>query len=168
VSFMAVAGQAFFDSEERIRTLREAVLPWLGTPFLERCGRNARAGVCADCTWVAAPLQRLGAIGAVPWPARYASRGGGEKMLGVLLGVLEQTERLARIWSRDEGLAERDVHLLLRAGDVLVLSTGSRLHHLALALDAGTVAHSWSGLIQLSSSMDHRALWYAIYRPIVT
>jgi len=154
----------FFNRPDRVADLREVALTWLGTPFVESSGAKARPGVCADCCWVAMPLQRLGAIGEVPWPRRYVSRGGGPQMLEILLGVLDGTERLFQIWKRSAG--ESEVVPRTLAGDVLVFSTGTRLHHLGLVLDHGTLAHSWNGQIQLASSLDHMDLIYAIYRPL--
>ncbi len=53
-------------------------------------------------------------------------------------------------------------------GDIIVMSTGTRLHHLVLCLGGNQVVHSWSGKIQLGSEADQRPrLWYALYRPVV-
>jgi len=151
----------FFSTVERQAELRSAVQPWLGTPYLDACGSRAKPGVCADCTWIAAPLQSLGAVGAVPWPKRYVARGGGAKTLDTLLHVLDGTERLNCIWSRFSGKKTPEV----LPGDVLVYSAGSRLHHLCLFLGDNTTVHSWFGLIQLGNAKDQRdRLLHAIYR----
>jgi hypothetical protein len=151
----------YFSTPERQAALRDEVEPWLGTPYLDSCGAKAKPGVCADCTWIAAPLQRLGAIGAVPWPKRYVARGGGAKMLDILLRVLDGTEHLQCVWSRFSG--KKPPALL--PGDVLVYSAGSRLHHLCLFIGQNTTVHSWFGLIQLGNAADQRErLLRAVYR----
>lgn len=168
----------FFDSETQIARLQYEVAGWLGTPFVENCGGKAAKGVRADCTWVAAPLQRLGAIGKVEWPKRYVVRGGGPEVLTMLCGVMDRAERAARIWRRPDVPAGEEFNARKfaqpalpepMAGDVVVMSTGIALHHLVLCLGGGVVAHSWSGKIQLASAADHRErLWYALYRPVLT
>lgn len=151
----------FFHSPERQAALRAAVQPWLGTPYLDACGAKARPGAAADCTWIAAPLQQTGAIGAVPWPERYVARGGGAKMLDTLLHVLDGVERLNCVWSRWSGKPPPQ----FTPGDVLVYSAGSRLHHLCLYLGDNSTAHSWFGMIQLGNAQDQRRrLLRAIYR----
>lgn len=153
----------FFTSVTQCDRLRLEVAGWIGTPFFESCGGTAAKGVRADCTWVAAPLQRLGAIGAVPWPKRYVSRGGGVAMLELLCDVLDRVERLKRIWDRRSPF---DIPEAI-AGDVVVMSSGKALHHLLLVIGQNQVAHSWQGEIKLGSVADHQArLWYALYRPM--
>ena len=153
--------EPFFKSSARQAALRAAVQPWLGTPYFDACGARAKAGVAADCTWIAAPLQRLGAVGAVPWPKRYVARGGGASMLDLLLHVLDGTERLHCVWSRWSAKATP----AFLPGDVLVYSAGSRLHHLCLYVGENATVHSWFGLIQLGNAQDQRQrLLRAIYR----
>ncbi len=154
----------FFCDMERVTTLRTAAARWIGTPFLESCGSQARPGVCADCCWVVMPLQHMGAIGAVPWPKRYVSRGGGSRMLEILIDTLDHTERLSRVWLRSQGSVVSVDQI--RAGDLLVFSTGTRLHHMAIVMGDGTMVHSWEGEIQQASAFDHLDLVYAVYRPM--
>ena len=157
-------GPRFWSTPARAAALRNAITPWLGTPFMESCGAKARPGVQADCCWVAKPLQQLGAVGAVPWPARYVSRGGGLAMLDILIGVLDGVERLLCLWTRG-ACSPAPADLL--PGDVLVFSAGTRLHHLALYLGDNTIVHSWNGLIGLGNAHDQREkLLWALYRPI--
>jgi|SRR5919108_3917327 cell wall-associated NlpC family hydrolase len=151
----------FFSTAQRQADLVAAIKPWLGTPYLDGCGPKAKPGACADCTWVAGPLQQLGAVGAVPWPQRYVARGGGAKMLEVLLHVLDGVERLNCIWSRVSG-KKAPVFI---PGDVLVYSAGSRMHHLCLYLGANRTVHSWFGKVQIGNAKDQRdRLLRAVYR----
>jgi len=113
------------------------------------------------------PLQQCGAIGAVPWPSRYVSRGGGPAMLEKLLEILDGTERLMCIWSRPtHGPLTSDLRpLAFLPGDVLLYTTGTRLHHLGLLINATQFVHSWSGKIQLASVADQRERFlFAVYR----
>ncbi|HMP83060.1 MAG TPA: hypothetical protein PKA41_10205 [Verrucomicrobiota bacterium] len=156
--------QHFFTTQDRIERLQSEVQRWIGTPFFESCGRRAKPGVAADCvSWIAAVLQRIGAIGHVPWPRSYVSRGGGAHMLLVMVSVLDNIERLGLVWTRDTG------HQLppLIPGDLLVYSTGTRLHHLAILVDAKVTAHSWAGEVRLASLDDHlEKLLIRLYRPL--
>lgn len=151
-----------FFSETQIARLQHEVSGWIGTPFVPGCGGSAAKGVRADCTWVAAPLQRLGAIGPVDWPQRYVVHGGGPAMLAVLLDVLDRIPGLLRIWLKGFSAVTA---LNLLPGDVIVASTGTRLHHLSLCLGENVLAHCWQGKVRLASSADHRNLWHAVYRP---
>lgn len=156
-------GTPFF-SETQIARLQHEVSGWIGTPFVPGCGGNAAKGVRADCTWVAAPLQRLGAIGAVDWPKRYVVHGGGPAMLDLLTGILARVPGLNRVWQRE---CSDCTPVEVIAGDVILSSTGTRMHHLSLCLGGNLVAHSWSGKIRLAS-LDHRRLWHSLYRPFTS
>jgi len=150
----------FFLNIEHVGRLRSEALSWVGTPYLEACGARARPGICADCTWIAQPLQRVGAIGAVDWPERYVSHGGGPRMLELLQEVLARVPRLERIWRRPlEPLPP------LLPGDVLLYSTGIRLHHLGLFVGDNTLLHSWYGRVDIANVEDQREkLLRSIYR----
>ena len=93
-----------------------------------------------------------------------SSSGGGPEMLTRLLAVLDQVPRLAGVWRR----GQPDAELTTLPGDIIVMSTGTRLHHLVLCVGGNQIVHSWSGKIQLGSEADQRPrLWYALYRPMV-
>ena len=159
--------EPFFNSPENRARLAVEIPKWLGTPFLESCGGRARAGVAADCCWVAVPMQQIGAVGAVPWPARYVSRGGGPAMLDILLDILDGTERLMCIWSKVLSSCPAAAVPLI-PGDVLLYSTGFRLHHLGLLINETQLVHCWAGKIQLASVADQRERFlYAIYRAFI-
>lgn len=151
----------YFDSPERRRDLRDEAARWLGTPFMAGCGQRARAGVCADCLFVAPVLQRCRAIGAVDWPRRYVSRLGGSAMLDLLLGIMDRIDGLVLVW--DLGMAGKPQ---LLPGDLVVISKGTRLHHLVLVLPENRAIHSWDGRIQYTSTGSHREHIWRVYRPV--
>ena len=151
---------AFGEMRRRV-ALMMAAREWIGTPFLEGCGARAKAGACADCVSLpAAVLRSVGAIGAVPWPKRYVSIGGGAAMLAVMVDVLANIPGLWRDWDRTKSANCPP----LLAGDLLLCSAGDRLHHLILCLSAVQGIHSWGGRVAYCSPADHPKLRYALFR----
>src|SRR5678816_1821167 len=100
----------------------------MGTPFIDAIGIRAKKGTAADCvSWIAACLQAVGAIGAVPWPRSYVSFTGGKEMLDVLLTTMAGVDRLELLWTGD--FVNRPTVMV---GDILGGSTGRARHHCAL------------------------------------
>lgn len=133
----------FFRTPERIAALQAEAAEWRNTPFLDGVGHRAKKGTACDCvSWIAAALQRVGAIGAVPWPRRYVSMHGGPEMLEILLSVLTHTERLQSIWSTSSSPSMRP---FLLPGDLLCGTTGRARHHLALYIGDNRIVHCWGG-----------------------
>jgi len=127
----------FADDGNWARLLKE-VEGWRGTPFWEAIGARARKGVAADCvSYVGACMIGAGAIGGIPWPASYVTHGGGEAMLRTLLLAMDGIEGLPEIWHRLDTVPRPPVE----RGDILVVSSGKALHHLAIYMGGNRVTH---------------------------
>jgi cell wall-associated NlpC family hydrolase len=157
----------FFRTPERIAALIQEAAEWEGTPFFDGIGRRAKKGTAADCvSWIAAALQRVGAIGAVPWPDRYVSCTGGPQMLMQLIDTLNHTERLRCVWVGDALDPKSFTDFM--PGDVLAGTRGRSGHHLALYLGDNRIAHSWNGAICEGNVRDTALMkhLHSVWRPM--
>jgi hypothetical protein len=166
ISPSAPSGGSWYFAEQKHRDAFQAELPkWIGTPYLDGCGPRAKIGAAADCvSFPAAVLRSLGAIGAVPWPRRYVSIGGGAVMLQIIEETMANIPGLRRDW--DHATKQTCPPLIL--GDLLLCSAGDRMHHLVLCESAVRGAHCWDGRVRWCSPADHPKLRWALYRCYVT
>lgn len=127
----------YFDSDAHFARLVRELESWKGTPFSK--GRSCIKGRAANCcNWVAQALENIGAISPVVMPPGYVTRGGGDRMLEVILATMATIPELRRVWKAGEPGAVRSE--ILR-GDVLLFSTGKALHHLAIVTEPPVCWH---------------------------
>lgn len=152
----------YFSTTQRIAALLAEAETWRDTPFVDGIGARARKGTACDCvSWIAATLQAVGAIGAVPWPARYVSANGGPEMLEILLQTLGGTERLRKIFERSQPLASlRSTGIDLLPGDLLCGTSGRARHHLAIYIGDNRIMHCWRGAVTEGNAHDSALLRY--------
>lgn len=151
-------------SPARWDALRAELLRWIGTRFWSGMGAQARPGVGADCvSFIAGAYQSAGIISPVCWPP-YVTHGGGEAMLERMLGVLSGLPELRRVWFRPDGGPVP----ALEPGDILVISSGKALHHLAAYIGDNSIVHCLDNFGVCRGSVQEsviaRHLW-ALYRP---
>jgi hypothetical protein len=128
----------FFDKgqsgDERFEKLLAALQSWRGTRFIP-CVAVKGAGV--DCVRFAERvLVECDAIDPIRWPA-YVTSGGGPAMLIVLLDHLSRISRLLQIWQRGSDAPRPE----FMRGDLLLISTGVKLHHLSIFTANPTLWH---------------------------
>ena len=138
------------------------VQSWAGTRFSARVGGRAVKGVKADCvTFVEAVLVNLGAISPLVFPP-YVPFTGGPDMFSLMVGVVESVPTL-------EKLTEEKNPASLIPGDVLLCSTGTAGHHLALFVGDATVWHCIDRYGVTETSVNDPIVWSrvrSIHRPI--
>jgi hypothetical protein len=124
----------FFEPLEKQHALLDELESWRGTPFNRSGSAGAQKGYRSNCvTFVEAVLSKLGAIKPIEWP-KYVVSGGGAPMLAVMIRSLH-----------DVGLLQVSSGNLIApvlCGDVILVSTGTKLHHLAIYGQDSTVWHS--------------------------
>lgn len=142
----------YFSTPSRIAALKAEADSWLGTPFIDGIGRRAKKGTASDCgSWIAATLQAVGAIGAVPWPRAYVSQTGGPEMLETLINTLSAVPRLRCLYLASE---DPEAGIPLIPGDLLVGSTGKAHHHMVLYMGENVIYHCWAGKVQVGNLHD--------------
>lgn len=154
----------FFDSQARCNALRHELEGWRETPFSRSVGAEARKAIQCDCvSFVAAVLINLGAIKPFTWP-RYVVMGGGRGMLETFVRTLASIPELERVHCLIPG----DPLPPVRVGDLLLISGGEALHHLAIYAGDKTVWHATEpdrgvATLNLHDPLIHRHL-LAVYR----
>jgi hypothetical protein len=129
----------FFSTIEKQHALLDELESWRGTPFNRSGSVGAQKGYRSNCvTFVEAVLWKLGAILKITWPP-YIVSGGGAPMLDLLLAQMVSAQLIC-VWSRDRQVMFQSDKILI--GDVILVSTGTKLHHLAIYAGDNTVWHS--------------------------
>lgn len=130
----------YFRDKESVARLKAAIAQWIGTPFFEAAGGNARPGIGADCVSFAdRVMSGIGATTPARWPKRYATHGGGRDMLSMLVGVIAGIPELEPVWQK--GTDKQPLEAVIRPGDVVLCSTGFSLHHLAVYAGDNVLVH---------------------------
>ena len=123
----------FFQVDANFVALEREIDHWKGTKFI---ANMAMVGVGADCVrFVEAVLVDCGAIDPITWPP-YVIEGGGAAMLEVLVRHMGSIPKLDNIWNKSH--PKRPT---LERGDVLLVSTGKKLHHLSILTTSPTIWH---------------------------
>lgn len=125
----------YFQSPSRQSALIAELESWRDTPFVKFGSPGAKKGYRSNCvTFIEGVLANLGAIQSVEWPL-YVVSGGGATMFNLVLASL-QGSGLSKIWERPGTMPTPIL------GDVIFVSTGTKLHHLAIFAGDNTVWHS--------------------------
>lgn len=133
--------ESYFDDPDHFDALVIELKSWQGTPFVE-C--KAVKGGGADCIqFIERSLFAVGAIGPVTFP-KYVTRGGGAEMLRVLIERMSAVPRLQCVWSRPHGLPKPEI----KRGDVLIISTGTALHHAVIVAEPPVIWHNLTGVAE--------------------
>lgn len=125
----------FFAVPDNAIRLVEELVSWRGTRFFPQSAPAVK-GVRADCvSFVEAVLVNVGAIPPIKWP-EYVTRSGGEPMRDLLLKTMDGIPNLVCIASA------KNPHVPIMFGDVIVVSSGKALHHLAIYGGGNTIWHA--------------------------
>lgn len=152
----------FFDDDANFIRLEAEVKSWKGT-------RHAHRDVCikgsfTNCArWADATLAAVNAIPHVKFP-RYVTRNGGRAMLKVLTDTLDGAERLERVWINDGQTQPPLPH----RGRLIVISSGTIIHHLAIILQPPTIWHCLERVEEANYfDSNVRNHLYAVYRAVI-
>lgn len=149
----------FFDDDQNFARLLAELQSWVGTPFVHQ---SCIKGGGVDCVRFANQvLVNIGAITSAKFPAQYVYRGGGAPMRDIMEAVIAGVPELELVFHAEKMTVAPDI----RRGDMLMISTGNAMHHLAIV---GQPPQLWHCLhkVSLGNIADPevlRRLW-AIYR----
>lgn len=154
---------------------------WRGTPFTEMPIHRAQKGLRVNCvTFVEAVFVNLGWMRPIRWP-RYVVSGGGEAMLKVLIDTLDGIPELELAWERSGDPLDLRLYECIAPrispasatcflpGDILLISSGRALHHLAIFAGDNTLWHATRlqggvGTVSLAEPQVQKHL-QRVYRP---
>lgn len=132
---------SWFSAPDRQDALRAECASWVGTRFFDTvCGRSAK-GVSADCVGFCERVYvALGVMKPVEWPS-YVTHHGGPQMLQLLLEEISKVPGLMVVWHTG---APEEYHRVLFPGDLMLISSGKALHHVAIYGGSNNLWHCTS------------------------